>query len=115
MDARKEQLDRCLHSGSVVSWACASTAEQVSQDLDCVHLEGFIHNSTQILLESLKRVFTENQMMDAGEIIQVAFEEVHPGPGNDYMDHPSIQKFLEETSLDSRQKKTDRLPRIRSK
>ena len=38
--------------------------------------------------------------MDAGEIIQVAFEEVHPGPGNDYMDHPSIQKFLDETSLD---------------
>ena len=56
--------------------------------------------------------------MDAGEIIQAVFEEVHPGSANDYMDHPSIQKFLEETSLDehgsahSRQKKTNRVPRI---
>ena len=96
MDARKEQLDRSLNSGSVVSWAwaCASTAEQVSQDFNCVHLEGFIHNATQIRLGSLKRVLPENRMMDAGEIIRVAFEEVHPGPGNDYMDYPSIQKFL---------------------
>ena len=37
-------------------------------------------------------------MSDAGEIIQVAFEEVHPGPGNDYADHPSIQKFIDEIS-----------------
>ena len=42
----------------------------------------------------------ENRMTDAGEIIQVAFEEVHPGTCNYYMDHPSIQKFLDETSLD---------------
>ena len=38
-------------------------------------------------------------LMDAGEIIQIAFEEVHPGPGNDYMYHLSIQKFLDETSF----------------
>ena len=56
--------------------------------------------------------------MDVGEIIQAAsgFEDVHPTPGNDYIDHPSIQKFLEETSLDPlahfRQKKTGRLLRI---
>ena len=77
---------------------CTSTAKQVSQDLDCVHLEGFIHNSTQILLGFLKSVLPENQMMDAGEIIQVAFEKVHPGPCNDNdMDHPQMQKFLYET------------------
>ena len=33
--------------------------------------------------------------MDAGKIIQAAFEKVHPGSCNDYMDHPSIQKFIE--------------------
>ena len=55
----------------------------------------------------------ENRMMDAGEIIQVAFEEVNPGPCNDYMDHPSIQKFLDETSLDPLT--PDRLQRIQCK
>ena len=45
---------------------------KVSQDLDCVHLEGFVHNSTQILFGSLIRVLPENQMTDAGEIIQTS-------------------------------------------
>ena len=33
-------------------------------DLDGVHLEGFVLNSTQIQLGSLKPVLPENQMMD---------------------------------------------------
>jgi hypothetical protein len=37
---------------------------------------------------------------DAGEIVEVTFEEVNPGPGKDYMYHPTIKTFLEETSLD---------------
>ena len=66
LHASKEQLDRSFHSGPVVSMGM----HKVSQDLDCVHLKGFVHNSTQILLGSLKRVLPENQMTDAGEIMQ---------------------------------------------
>ena len=35
--------------------------------------------------------------VDAGKIIHAAFDQVHPGPCNDliYVDHPSIQTFLE--------------------
>ena len=36
-----------------------------------------MQNSTQILLGSLKHVLPENRRMDAGEIIQAAFEELH--------------------------------------
>ena len=58
-----------------------------------------MHNSTPIGLESLKDLFPENQKMNSGEIIHAAFHEVHPGR-KDYMNHPSIKKFLQETSLD---------------
>ena len=99
LDARKEKIDRCFRTGSVVSWACASAAGLVAKDLECAHLEGFVHNSTPIGLESLKDLFPENQKMNSGEIIHAAFDEVHPGR-KDYMNHPSIKKFLQETSLD---------------
>jgi hypothetical protein len=32
--------------------------------------------------------------------VEVTFQEVHPGPGKDYMYNPTIKTFLEETSLD---------------
>ena len=37
---------------------------------------------------------------DAGEIVEAAFQEVKPGPGKDYMCHPTIKTFLEKTLLD---------------
>ena len=64
------------------------------------HFEGFVHASTHIRLGSLRRVLPEKQTTDAGEIMDVTFEEVNPGPGKDYMYHPTIKTFLEETSLD---------------
>ena len=39
-------------------------------------------------------------MSDAIEIIQATFQEIHPGRGNDYTEHPIIKKYLEETTLD---------------
>ena len=39
-------------------------------------------------------------MSDAIEIIQATFEEIHPGRGNHYAEHPIIKKYLEETTLD---------------
>ena len=59
-----------------------------------------MHASTEIRLGSLKRVLLEKQETDAGEILEAAFQEVKPGPGKDYMCHPTIKTFLEKTSLD---------------
>jgi hypothetical protein len=42
-------------------------------------------------------VLPEKQVTDAGEIVEVTFEEVKPGPGKDYRCHPTIKTFLEET------------------
>ena len=55
------------------SWIAVSNHAQalpskVSQDLDCVHTESYVHNSTQIRLGSLKRVLPENRMMDACDV-----------------------------------------------
>ena len=48
----------------------------------------------------LKRVLPENCLTYAGDIIQDVFEEIKPGPGHNYMEHPTIKTFLTETSLD---------------
>ena len=100
LDARKQQLETSLASASVISWAFADTTLLESQDSNCVILEGFVHASIKIRLGSLKRVLPEKQETDAGEIVEVAFQEVKPGPGKDYMCHPTIKTFLEKTSLD---------------
>jgi hypothetical protein len=34
-------------------------------------------------------VLPEKQITDAGEIVEVTFEEVKPGPGKDYRCHPT--------------------------
>ena len=63
------------------------------------HLYSFVHSSTAILLGSSTRVLPENQMTDAGEMMQPTFEEVLPGPSHDYIFHPMLKKILDETSL----------------
>ena len=63
-------------------------------------LEGFVHASAPIRLGSLKRVLPKKLITEAGEIMKTHFQAVKPGPGNNYMHHPNIKKFLEETSLD---------------
>jgi hypothetical protein len=45
-------------------------------------------------------VLPEKYTTDAGEIVEVTFEEMKPGPGKDYMCQPTIKTFLDETSLD---------------
>ena len=80
LDAREKQLKNSLGAASVISWARANTARIQSQDLDSMHLEGFVHASTHIRLGMLKRVLPDNCLTYAGEIIQVVFEEVKPGP-----------------------------------
>ena len=37
---------------------------------------------------------------DASKILQMTFDEVQHGPGNDYTYHHKIKKFFYETSLD---------------
>ena len=100
LDAREKRLKKSLGAALVISWARANAARLVSQDLDGVHLEGFVHALTNIRLGMLKRVLPDNCSTYAGEIIQVFFEEVKPGPGKDYTEHPTIKTFLDETSLD---------------
>jgi hypothetical protein len=89
-----------LALATVISWACTNNALRQSQDSNVEYFEGFLHAQTLIRLGSLRRVLPEKQTTDAGEIVEVTFEEVDPGPGKDYMYHPTIKTFLEETSLD---------------
>ena len=77
-----------------------NTAPFEFQDCDGVYFEGFVHAPTLIRLGSLKHVFPEKRTTDAGEIVEAAFAEVKPDPSKDYMCHPTIKTFLEETSLD---------------
>ena len=42
----------------------------------------------------------EKQETDAGEIVEVAFQDFKPGPCKDYMCHPTVKAFLGKTSLD---------------
>ena len=100
LDARKQQLETSLAAASVISWACVNTMLLENQDSNCVYLEGFVHASTNIRLGSLQRVLPEKQETDAGEIVEVAFQDVKPGLGKDYMCHPTVKAFLEKTSLD---------------
>ena len=58
-----------------------------------------MHASTHIRLGSLKHGLQKKQDTYAGEIVEAAFQEVKPGPGKDYMCHPTIKTFLEKTSL----------------
>ena len=55
-----------------------------------MYTEGFVQASTAIWLGSLKHVLPKHKMTDAGEIIQVTFEEVLPGPDNDYIFHSTV-------------------------
>ena len=100
LNALKKQPDTSLATAPVITWAFADNAGLESQSLDGVYIESFVHASTSIRLGLLKRVLPENQMTDAGEIMQATFEEVPPDPGNDYIFSPTIKKFLDETSLD---------------
>ena len=53
LDARKQQLETSLASALVILWAFANTASLESQNLNGMHLEGFVHASTHIRLGSL--------------------------------------------------------------
>ena len=46
-----------------------------------------------------KRVLLEKVVSDAVEITQTTFEEINPGRGNHYTEHPILKKYLEETTL----------------
>ena len=70
-------------------------------------LEGFVHNSTQILLGSLKRVLPENRMRD----LEKSYKQPWP---LQLLNRSSLNAKISWRNLagsaHSRQKKTDRLP-----
>ncbi len=84
-----DQLMDTAHSSAlVISWASTNTAQIQTQDSNEEYFEGFVHASTLIRLGSLRRALPDKHTTDAGEIVEETFEEVHPGPGKDYMYHP---------------------------
>ena len=100
LNARKQQLVLGLSTVSVILWAACP--DSGSENSGAQQYEGFVHggSSHQIRMGSLKRVLSEKVVSDAIEIIQATFQEIHPGRGNDYTEHPIIKKYLEETTLD---------------
>ena len=100
LNAHKQQLQRSLSTVSVISWAASPKSE--SEYLGARRIEGFVHDgsSNRIRLGCLKRVMPEKPKSGTGEIIQAAFEAIHPGRGNAYTEHLIIKKYLEETTLD---------------
>ena len=101
LDARKQQLERSLSTVSVISWAACPDSNR-SENSGTQQYEGFVHDgsSNHIRMGTLKRVLPEKVVSEAVEIIQATFEEIHPGRGNHYAEHPIIKKYLEETTLD---------------
>jgi hypothetical protein len=95
-------MDIALASATVISLACTNHASRQSQlePSNFSHFAGFVHAQAHIRLGSLRRVLQEKKTTDAGEIVEVTFEEVNPGPCKDYMYHPTIKTFLEEILLD---------------
>jgi hypothetical protein len=85
LDVRRQLMDTALASASVISWASTNTAQIQTKDSNGKYFEGFVHASTLIRLGSLRRVLPDRKTTDAGKIVEVTFEEVHPGPGKDYI------------------------------
>ena len=87
-------MERGLSTVSVISWAACP--DSGSENSGAQQYEGFVHDgsSNQIRMGSLKRVLPEKVMSDAIEIIQATFEEVHPGRGNHYAEHPILKSIL---------------------
>jgi hypothetical protein len=68
-----------------------------SKDSNFEYFEGFVYASTYFRMESLGRVLQEKRTPNAGEIVGVIFEEVNPGPDQEFLFHPKIRTFSEET------------------
>jgi hypothetical protein len=84
LDARKPQLDTALPTASLISWACTNISARIQtqhEDSNGKNFEGFCHALTLIRLGSLRRVLPNQTAADAGENVEVTFEEVKPGPG----------------------------------
>ena len=101
LNTRKQQLEHSLSTVSVISWAACPDSNS-SENSGTQQYEGFVHDgsSNKIRMGTLKRVLPEKVVSEAVEIIQATFEEIHPGRGNHYAEHPIIKKYLEETTLD---------------
>ena len=75
LNARERDLDGCLASVSVISWACSPTEPETPGTMA---LEGFVHDgsSNQIRLTSLKRWLPEGKTTDAGIVIKTFFRRL---------------------------------------
>jgi hypothetical protein len=103
-DARKQQIDISL--ASATAWLFHGHAQTMLVDSPkyqmlslrvcrglraCTdpHLVGNLKSR-----EKLRRVLPQKQITDASEIVKMTFKEVNPGPGKDYVYHPTIKTFL---------------------
>ena len=87
LNACKQQLECCLSTVSVISWAaCPDSGSENSGSQESQQHEGFVHDgsSNQIRMGLLKHVLPEKVLSDAIEIIQATFQEIRPCRGNDY-------------------------------
>jgi hypothetical protein len=76
LDVCRRFMDSALSLASVISRAGTNTAQIQTQDSNDEYFEGVVHASTLIRLGSLRHVLPDKNTTDAGELVEVTFEEV---------------------------------------
>ena len=95
LDGRKERQKECLVVADTITFACSDLSLTEPRTIS---VEGFVHGSDKIGECSLNQWLPLNH-----ELRAIEFEAVHPGRGQldrRYRKHTTIQKFLDETSLE---------------
>ena len=97
-DSRKQRQEECLGAADIITFTSALLETEPSS-ASTISVEGFVHGNGKIGECSLKQWLPMNHIP---ELKAIDFEAVHPGNGQldpRYRKHPTIKKFLDETSL----------------
>ena len=97
LDSRKARQEECLGVADTITFTCSDLSGTEPRTFS---VEGFIHGCREIGGCSLNQWLPMNHIP---ELKAIDFEPVYPGHGQldpRYRKHPTIQKFLAETSLE---------------
>ena len=97
LDSRKKRQEECLGVADTITFTCSELSVTEPRTIS---VQGFVHGNGKIGECSLKQWLPTNHIP---ELKEITFEAVHPGHGQldpRYRKHPTIKKFLDETSLE---------------
>ena len=97
LHSRENRQKECIDAASDITFACSDII--AGPNLGTTSIEGYVHGDVPIRLGSLKRWPMNHP--DLPELLEIAFEAILPGTkqhGQRYAKHPTILKFLAETT-----------------